>query len=240
MATRPHHLNRKELRQPDEFVTFVDQAGDWIVNNLVRAIIAAIAVVIVIVAAVGIHFYIDGRERAAAAQYYRALETLDSHDYKAAAQQFSTLASGYPHTGPGRLARFYVGNALLAENQNAPARDAFQRYLDGEDRPIFREMALMQLGVANENLGNFSAARQNYQQAAALNGPEKGRAERNGARVMLHVGDKAGAISAYQTFLRENPFSPERGEVSEELAALGVTEPVTRRESSSPPPRSSK
>lgn len=240
MATRPHHLNRKALRQPDEFVTFIDQAGDWIVNNLVRVIIAAIAAVIIIVAIVGIRFYIDGRERTAAAKYYQALATLDSHDYKAAAQQFQTLAAGYPHTSPGRLAQFYVGNALLAENQNAAARDAFQRYLDGEDRPIFREMALMQLGVANENLGNFSAARQDYLQAAALNGPEKGRAERNAARVMLREGDKAGAIAAYREFLRENPFSPERGQVSEELAALGVSEPVPGRAASSLPPRPSK
>jgi tetratricopeptide (TPR) repeat protein len=236
MATRPYHITRKELRQPDEFISFVDQAGDWIANNLSGVILGAVAVLIVIIAIVGVRFYLANQQQAAAEGFYQAIVSFDHRDYKTATQQFIALNTKYPHTSLGRLARFYVGNGLLAQKENAQARDALQQYLGEEDRPAFREMALMQLGVAYENLGNYPEARRAYERAAALNGPEKGRAERNAARVMVKAGDKAGAIAVYRSYLSENPYAPERAQVIEALAQLGAgpaasTNPTAMRKS---------
>lgn len=239
MATRPHHITRKELRQPDEFIGFVDRAGNWIADNLSRVILGAVAILIVIVAIVGVRFYLAGQQQAAAEAFYQAIVSFDHRDYKTATRQFTALSANYPHTSLGRLARFYIANGLLAQKQYAQARDALEQYLSEEDRPAFREMALMQLGVVYENLGNFPEARKAYERAAALNGPEKGRAERNAARVMVKAGDKAGAIAAYRSFLSENPYSPDRAEVIEALAQLGAA-PTTAAPSSKVPTAASK
>ncbi len=222
MATRPYHITRKELRQPDEFVSFVDQAGEWIAHNLVRVIFGVIALLVLIGALVGIRFYLDSQKQAAAESFYQAIVSFDHRDYKTGTQQFADLAAAHPHTSLGRLARFYFANGLLAQKEDTQARDTLQQYLAEEDSPAFREMALMQLGVVYENLGNYPEARKSYERAAALNGPEKGRAERNVARVMVRAGDKAGAIAAYRNFISENPYSPDRAEVIEALAQLGA------------------
>ncbi len=223
MATRPHHITRKELRQPDEFVSFVDQAGEWIAHNLGRVILGVIALLVLIGAIVGLRFYLDRQKQAAAESFYQAIVSFNRRDYKTGTREFADLAAAHPHTSLGRLARFYVANGLLAQKENAQARDTLQQYLSEEDRPAFREMALMQLGVVYENLRNYPEARKSYERAAALNGPEKGRAERNAARVMVRAGDKTGAIAAYRNFLSENPYSPERAEVIEALAQLGAS-----------------
>jgi predicted negative regulator of RcsB-dependent stress response len=228
MATTAHHprrLSRKELRQPDEFVSFFDAAGDYLANNLLRVILGGVGLLAVIFVVVGARFYLDRQNRAAADAFYQAINALDRKDYPQAAAQFATLASDYPSTSLSRLAPFYVANAELAQNQSAKARVALQKYLDVEDRPHFRELALMQLGVACEDSGDYAAARKSYEQAAALNGPEQRRAEMNLGRLQVRLGDKTAAIATYQRVLHENPYGPESGAATEALAQLGVTAP---------------
>src|SRR5713101_2409606 len=218
----PHHLSRKELRQPDEFVTLVDSAGDYIANHLGRVIVGAIGLVALILMIVGVRFYFNYQDRQIAEAFYQASTAFDHKDYASARSEFAALAEAHPHSSLGRLAMFYLGNAYMADNEAKPARDAFQKYLAADDRPAFREMALMQLGVADENLADFTGARKAYGEAYAMKGPERGRADLDVARLLARQGDKPAAIAAYQRFLRENPFSQDRGDVIDALAQLGV------------------
>jgi tetratricopeptide (TPR) repeat protein len=234
MATtkpHPHHLSRKELRQPDEFVTFVDAAGDYIANNLGRVIIGVIGLLALILVVVGVRFYLNYQDRQIAEAFYQASTAFDRKEYAGARSQFAALATAHPHSSLGRLATFYIGNAYLADNEAKQARDAYQKYLAADDRPAFREMALMQLGVADEELADFASARKAYQDAAAMKGPEQGRAELNVARLLARQGDKPAAIAAYQRFLRENPFSQDRADVIDTLAQLGVAPAAPRSQS---------
>jgi tetratricopeptide (TPR) repeat protein len=223
MATSSHRrLSRKELRQPDEFVSFVDAAGDFIAQNLGKVILGAIAILALVLFIVGLRFYVDQRNRLVAEAFYQAVNDLDHKDYVVAAGKFMSIARDYPRTSLGRLASFYLANDYMAQKQPLKARDELQRYLGDDNQAPFHELALMQLGVANEDLGNYADARKAYEQAASLKGPERGRAEMNAARLMVREGDRAGAIAAYQGFIRENPFSPESASATEALARLGV------------------
>jgi tetratricopeptide (TPR) repeat protein len=223
----PHHLSRKELRQPAEFVTLVDSAGDYIANHLGRVISGAIGLLALILVIVGVRFYFSYQDRQIAEAFYQASTAFDRKDYASARSQFMAIAAAHPRSSLGRLATFYLGNAYMVDNAAKPARDAFQKYLAADDRPAFREMALMQLGVADEELADFTGARKAYEDAAALKGPEQGRAELNVARLLARQGAKPAAIAAYQRFLRENPFSQDRGEVIDALAQLGVAPATT-------------
>jgi predicted negative regulator of RcsB-dependent stress response len=222
MATTHTRLTRKELKRPDEFVTLVDWVALFFRKNLNRVILAAVATVVVFVIVFGLYFYSQHQSRLAAEAFYDAVGALEHKDYKAAELGFSRLVEEHPHTNLGRLARFYQANAYLAENQPAKARNALQAYLASGAQRLFRQLALTQLGVADEDLGQYRSARDAYLEAVALDGPQKVRARLGAARAQVRMGDKQGAIAAYRRFLDENPYARERADVTEALVQLGA------------------
>ena len=228
MATtkpHPHHLTRKDLRQPDEFVSFVDAAANYAANNLGRVIIGLVGLLLLVLLIVGVRLYLGTQDRALAEAFYQATTAYDQKDYGGARSQFAALTEAHPGSDLARLAQFYIGNIYMADNQPSKAREALQKYLAADDRAAFRAMALMQLGVADEELSDYVAAQKAYTQAASMKGAEQGRAELNGARLLARAGDKKGAIAAYQRYLSENPYSQERGRVIDALAELGAAPP---------------
>src|SRR5713101_210599 len=219
MATTPHRkLSRKALKQPDEFVTTLDRIGDLVAGNLTRVIIGVVAVVAAIAIGLVFSFYSQYRQRINSEQFYRAISALSDKDYKTAEEGFSALAQGDRILG--HLARFYLATTYLAQNKTSKARAALRNYLAGGGDRLFRQMALTQLGVTDEDLGDYHNAHAAYVEAAQLNGPEKARAQIGAARTLALIGDREGAIAGYQQFLREDPFAPQRAEVIEALAQM--------------------
>jgi tetratricopeptide (TPR) repeat protein len=225
MATTHHKLRRKDLKQPDEFQTFFEDAGRFLLDNLASVIIAVVAVIILVGIGFGVYFYWQHQNRLVGEQFYKGLNALEQKDYKGAEQDFETLAAKRPNHELGRLAEFYLGNTYLADNKPAQARDALQKYLATASHPTFENLARMQLGVAFEELGEYKQAQQSYSAAAAIPGPEQEQAQLSNARMLLKMGDKQAAIGAYQKFLKKNPFSRQRPQIVAELAALGVAAP---------------
>jgi tetratricopeptide (TPR) repeat protein len=227
MATvaRPK-LSRKELKQPDEFISFLDQAIEYVSNNLARVILGAVGLVAILAVIFGVRFYWQHQQRLAAEQFYQAVNALNQKDYKTAASGFSELTQSQPSSDLGHLSGFYLGNTYLGQGEPAKARDAFNEFLQASAPSAFRQLALCQLGVANENLNDFKQAQQAYAQAAAIQGPERSRAELGSARMLAKLGDKRGAIEAYQSFMKQNPFAMERPDVIEALANLGAAPEV--------------
>lgn len=222
MPVTHRKLRRKELRQPDEFITFFENLRSFLLDNLVQVIIGACAAIALAAIGVGVYFYTQYRDRLVADQFYEAITALDHKEYKTAETDFSKLAEDHPHASLGRLARFYLAGCYMAEKDPAKARDALNQYLAGDDRPTFKSLALLQLGVAYEDLGQFQQAHQTYSEAAILPGPQKMRAELAVARMLVREGHKDAAIAAYRQFLKENPFAEERTDVFIALAELGV------------------
>jgi predicted negative regulator of RcsB-dependent stress response len=227
MATvaRPK-LSRKELKQPDEFISILDQSIEYVSKNVARVILGAVGLVAILAIIFGIRFYWQHQQQLAAEQFYQAVNALNQKDYKTAAIGFSDLAQSQPGSDLGHLSGFYLGSTYLGEGQPAKARDAINEFLQGSAPSAFTQLALCQLGVANENLNDFRQAQQAYARAAAIQGPERSRAELSSARMLAKLGDKRGAIAAYQSFMKENPFAMERPDVIEALANLGAAPEV--------------
>ena len=222
MPTTHYKLDRKELKQPDEFVTFIDKAGQFAADNLARVIIGAVVIVAIAAIIYGVSLYQDHQRSLVADRFYDALSALNKQDYRIAEQGFSSLADDNPRQSLGHLARLYLASTYMAENKVKDARTALQIYIDGEDQPLYRNMALMQLGAADENLGDFKAAHNAYAQAADIAGPAKGRAQIGAARSLIKEGNTKDGIEAYRQFLTDNPYSAMRNEVIETLATYGV------------------
>jgi len=221
-TTRPK-LSRKELKQPDEFISFLDQTLAFVEENLSRVIFGAVALVALLGIIFAFRFYYQHQQRIAAEDFYTAVSALERKDYKAAEQGFMQLADHQPGQSLGRLARFYLGSTYLDQAQPSKARAALAAYLQAGGTPPFTQLALCQLGSANEDLGDFKKARDAYAHAAALEGPERERAALDSARMLALLGDRRGAIAAYQAFLKTNPYATQRPDVVEALANLGAT-----------------
>lgn len=227
--THQRRIVRKQLKQPDEFQSFVENARGFALKNLNQVIFSVVIVLVAAAVAVGTYAYERHRKNLAADQFYAAMTALDQKDYKQAEQRLTELAGQEPGREVGRLARFYLGIAYLRQNDVEKARDAFVVYIAHSHNPIFENLALSNVALVYERIGEYGKAEQAYSQAAATPGPEQTSAELGAARMLLKQGKKAEAVKAYRTFLRAHPFSAARGNVLEKLALLGIAAPSETR-----------
>jgi predicted negative regulator of RcsB-dependent stress response len=230
-TTHRRKLSQKELRAPDEFTAFVDNARDFLVNNLTQVLISTGLVVLVGAVVIGVYYYERHRDSIASARFYDAITALNAGKNKDAETQFKQLADEEPGRRLGRLARFYLASAYIADGDLPNARDSLVAFLAEERDPLFRSLALTDLAVLYERMAEWKKAAAAYQQAAADPGPEQERAELGVARMLAKSGDKQGAIAAYRTFLAAHPFVQQRQDVLESLALLGAPAEI-------PPPSS--
>jgi predicted negative regulator of RcsB-dependent stress response len=221
-TTHRRKVTQKELRAPDDFTAFVEGARDFFFDNLQQVIVSSIVVVCVGAIVIGVYYYERHRDALASAQFYDAITALNAGNNNAAEAQFKTLANQEPGRRLGRLARFYLANAYMADGDLPNARDSLVAFLSDERDPTFRSLALTNLAVVYERMADWKKAATAYQQAAADPGPEQTRAELGVARMLAKAGDKQGAIAAYRSFLTAHPFSQQRQDVMESLALLGA------------------
>jgi tetratricopeptide (TPR) repeat protein len=222
MPRSQRRLTRKQLRQPDEFLTFFDRLRDFITNNLMQVVVATGVVIVAALLVIVVLWYQQSREQAAGQQFYSGLAALDAKDYKGAEQIFSTLAREEPDRRVGRLARFYLASAYAGQNQFAKARDALAVFVAEFRDPIFVSLALTDLGAMYERLGDLPKAASSYGQAAQVEGPAQLRAQLGVARMLAAMGERERAIEVYRGFLAAHPYSQERQQVLESLALLGA------------------
>lgn len=123
-------ISRKELKS-DEFVSGMDAAFEYFLQNRERIITWAVVVAVVAVAAWGVMSWRTRRNHAATAMLAAGLATLHaplqstatpsgvasfaSVEARAAAasQQFQAVIAQYPSTVSGQLARYYLGLAQI-------------------------------------------------------------------------------------------------------------------------------
>src|SRR5215469_1612008 len=198
---RHHKITRKELKQPDEFTSFFEQAQEFFFANL-RQVIVSAAVVVTAAAIFGATYWYERHEdRLAGDQFYTALSALSAKQYKTAEDQFVQLAASQPHRRVGKLAQFYLGCAYLGDNDLAHARDAFVAFIADEHDHTFANLALTNLGVIYERMGDYAKAASAYQQASSVGGPEAVRAQLGMARMMAKQGHNDAAVALYRSFL---------------------------------------
>jgi tetratricopeptide (TPR) repeat protein len=235
-----HRISRKELKQPDEFQTFISNAQEFLLKNMTQVMVSASIVLAAGALAVGIYYYEIHQDNIAGDAFYNAVSELKAKNYKQAESDFEKLANNESNREVGKLSRFYLGTAYLQDGQLDKARDTLVAYVPDAKDDLFASMAYDDLGVIYEKQGDLKKAQGAYSQAAAIAGPEQLRAQLQVAQVMARQGDKSGAIGAYTNFLVTNPFAPERESVIEALADLGATPPAGMAALSQLMPKSAK
>ena len=219
-------LRRKDLKEPDEFLSFFYNLREFVTANLMQIVLSAAVVLGVALIVLGTYYYERHRDHEAAARFYRGFLALEAKQYKTAEQNFSALSDAEQSRELGRLARFYLATSYLGDNDLPHARDALVAYLAEAHDATFEGLALADLGVVYERMGDLQKALGAYKQAAANGSAPNVGAQLGIARIEQRLGDNKSAIESYRNFLGEHPFAPERQEVIEALAALGSEPPA--------------
>jgi predicted negative regulator of RcsB-dependent stress response len=225
-TTHRTKLRRKDLKQPDEFMTLAYWVQDFFEEHLNKVISGLVIIVVVGAAAFGIYNHVVNVRHATEQLFYDGFSALDAKNYKAAEDKFNDLVTNHPSSNAASLARFYLGLAYLNSGDLTHARAQLEDYVQSAAPASLRELAMMDLGVIYEQTHEYAKATEIYKQAAALNGPESNDARIGEARALELDGKRQAAINAYQDFLKTTPYAPQRETVVAALANLGVSPPA--------------
>jgi hypothetical protein len=201
--TKRVKINRKALRQPDEFQTLTGQAMDWAAAHQMLLVGIAGAVLVVAGAAFAMNHYRTAQNDAAAAQFHSAHETFAAGKFDEAGEAFAAVVSEHGGTAFGQLAGLYRAHTLARKNDAAAAATAYGEYLATSPTGYLRQEALVGLGRAKEAGGDKNAGLNAYVEAGAIQGPYRTDALLSAARLQdaLGQGDKAQAI--YTSLLKD-------------------------------------
>ena len=199
-------INRKALREPDEFQTLTQQAGEWAQGhrNLLMGIGAAVLGVAAV--ALGIGWYRSHQSAAAGAQFQAALNDFEGARFARALEEFTAVGRDYPGTSFGRLSTLYRGHALANQGDATGAATAYTEYLASSPTTEYlRQEALTGLAAAKEAAGDKAGALDAYGQAASIDGPFRIQAQLATARLHELAGEPDKAREVYLAILKESP-----------------------------------
>jgi hypothetical protein len=213
-------LDRKALREPDEFQTLTNQAAAWAQANRSLLVAGTLAIVAVAAAIGGVSWYRGRQSAAAAVRFQAAYGDFQASRWAEAADAFSSVQHDYAGTGYGRLAVLYQGHALARKPDTAAAATAYGEFLAGSPKEDFlRQEALVGLARAREASGDAAGAREAYDQASAIDGPFRSDARLSLARLLEADGKGDQARELYQSILKDSPSASVRAVVEAKLPA---------------------
>ncbi|MBI3770050.1 MAG: tetratricopeptide repeat protein [Deltaproteobacteria bacterium] len=222
-------IRRKELRQPDEFVTLSRRVVAYFEENRTIFFMAVGGTIVLLAAILIFRAVRTSRETGAAQAYAQAHTLLDDKKYLEAATAFQQVADSYSSTSFAILAQLENANVLLMAGKAGEAALAYQKFLDaGPPTDYLRQAALVRLGHAQEQSDKPADAARAYASAAELPGPYAEEALAGQARTAETTGDAATAKDLYTRFLAKYPESDRRALAMSRLVALGGTPPAER------------
>jgi hypothetical protein len=214
-------IDRKTLREPDEFQQLTTQAGAWMRAN--QRLVTGVVVGLITVALIGVSvgWYRARQDEHAAVQFQTAHEQFAAGKLAEAADAFAALGRDYPSTPFGKLASLYRGHALERQGDAKAAVAAYQEYLNGTPRTDYlRQEALLGLARSEEASGDPAAAGTRFAEAAEMPGPFRTEAKLAQARLAEAGGKTDQARDIYVALLAEaQPGTPLRAFLQSKMPA---------------------
>lgn len=242
-------VSRKELKDPDEFLSFTVRAFKWINEQKVALIVGALALVVVILGAFAWRWYSLNKEKAASKAFIQAREILDARvipredaagtsssdgsfysqddKYRAAIAEFELVAQNHPDSATAALATYYVGEYSRRLGDYAKAIQNFKNYLKsagpGGELAAF---AVEGIAAALEAQGKDDEAAQQYKRLTESPfdmQPDRGLFHI--ARLEQKAGRNAEAIRLFNQIIEKYPKSIYLRSIADRLSVLEKPEP---------------
>ena len=229
MAPSAVKSRKKLLDQRDEFVTVSARALSYIVSHPRPFLFALISLLVLGAAFVTYNLYDNRQERQAALALHEARALyppllarpkLGKSEVDSAITKLEEVIRRYPRTSSAFQATFYLGQIQYRLGDYSKAAQTFQYATRRASTPMFRELALMNLGNAQEAMGDCRAAISSYQGVAADKAIFQDRALESTARCYEVLGDRAKAIDFYNQVLQKFPQTPWAEEIKDRLSRL--------------------
>ena len=221
-------LSRKEIRQPDQFVSLSVQTASWIKAHISFLVYGVVAMVAVATLLTGWLAWRGHREQQAATALYEATKLIDtrSANRTQAVEQLQKLVNDYDSTDAAALAYWHLGH-LYFEAQDYPA--ALKAYRQTQQRlsktaqSLLVALVTLDIAYAQEASGNCEPdAIASFE--AVLHLPAhwlRGEAYLGIGRCHEQTGAPQKAVALYERALSDKDISEgARQTISDRLASL--------------------
>lgn len=208
-------IRKKELKKPDEFITFSSKAIAWCGDNLKIVVGAAAVVAFLLVATGGFFVFRASRETKARSLYEQAVALYPADStgnvsplaYAASAAKMEEVKQRYGSTKVGINALVDLGNIYFQQAEYDRAITCYNDFLQRTDLThSLHDQVLESLGETQEAKGAWQVALEVYQRLASEGAPVyKTQAQLYLGRVYESIGDQQEAMTRYQNYLKENP-----------------------------------
>jgi len=240
MATTKR-ITRKDIKQPDEFITFSARAIEFAQAHTREIIIGVASVVALGLLVWAVSAYSNRKEAQASrllAQAQALLQPISPEaqagqpvppegkaDPEAAARALALLqdvVDNYKRTEAGKIAMILLGQRHYEEGDFDAAIDIYEAFLKKANRkPELKAMAREGLAYAHEAKEDFAQAAICYEELSKSSLTNvQGWAYLGMARCYERLGEAQEAIDAYRTLLTDHPQHPRAGEAQANIARL--------------------
>ena len=161
-------IGRKQLKQPDEFITLTAKAIQWGQKHTKEIGFTAIALVGILLATVG-YRYVDNKKETrgfallnqARVKYAAEMEKTDDPEkvYEAVRDDYQKIIDDFSGNSAGRIARKRLGDICFEARQYDRAIELYEKSLvDFKKEPFYRSIILNDLAYACDANKNDEAA----------------------------------------------------------------------------------
>lgn len=161
---------KKELNEPDELITFSNQAADFVRENKEKVLGAIAAVVLIVVGITGYQLYSSYYAKAAFIAYANDLKWYQeggttTKSLKEIKERSDAFLNKYSGTTAGTLARAKYAGIFYAEGDYNSAITLYKRLLkDLKGDSALKSMALSGLAYSYEALNKYDEAIETFKQ----------------------------------------------------------------------------
>ena len=240
MATTKR-ITRKEIKQPDEFITFSARAIEFAQAHIREIIIGVASVLALGLLIWAVSAYSNKKEAQASrllaqaqsllhpistrAAEGQAVPTEPQADPEATAQALVLLqdvVENYKRTEASKVARILLGQRYYEEGHYDAAIDTYEAFLKKANRkPELKAMAREGLAYAHEAREDFAQAAICYEELSKSSLTNaQGWAWLGMARCYERLGEVQKATDAYRTLLADHPQHPKAEEARANIARL--------------------
>jgi len=223
---------KKKLKEPDEFISFTEQAFIFVKGHLKKIATGGIVLFLILLSIFLFQKWEEKKEGDAYQKFDSAMEiyvTLNSpnreasiSEYKNLLGKFDEVIKEFPRTSSGKFSLLYIGNIHLHLGEFDEAIKAYQAFLQkaGKEK-LYRYFGMEGLGYAYEEKKDYEKALEAYQKILEI-GDRFQMAEPylEMGRCYEKLGRKKEALDNYKAFLKASPKSMMTNVILEKVSNL--------------------
>jgi tetratricopeptide (TPR) repeat protein len=223
---------KKKLKEPDEFISFTEQAFLFVKDHLRTIATGGIILFLILLSLFLFQKWEEKKEGDAYQKFDSAMEIYQTFnspnreasisEYKNLLEKFDEVIKDFPRTSSGKFSLLYKGNIHLHLGQFDEAVKAYQAFLQkaGKEK-LYRYFGMEGLGYAYEEKKDYEKALEAYQKILEM-GDHFQMAEPylEIGRCYEKLGKKKEALENYKAFLKASPKSMMTNVVLEKVSNL--------------------